>query len=79
MNDSIQEFWVTESGEWGSNEVETVTFKGHHDDIHEAFDMVLDHRLPEWAVYLSRHPHEINRNTYNACQTCEDLAEVFDL
>jgi hypothetical protein len=77
MNKTIQEFWVTETGEWGSNDVETVTFEGHHENIHEAFELVHDWELPEWASYLSRHPHELSLNTYNACQACEDLAEQF--
>lgn len=79
MSNDIQEYWVTETGEWGSNDVETVTFEGHHENIHEAFDMVSDWQLPQWAAFLARHPHELDLNNYNVCQACEDLAEVFDL
>jgi hypothetical protein len=77
MNETIQEYWVTETGEWGSNDVETVTFEGHHENIHEAFELVHDWELPEWANYLSRKPHEATPTDISQCTTCEDIAEQF--
>ena len=75
---STQEYWFTETGEWGSNDVETVTFEGHHDDIHEAFDMVSDWELPAWAAYLAKRPHKLERPLEEAyCVNCADLVEKF--
>jgi hypothetical protein len=73
-----QEYWFTDGGEWGSNIPETVQFIGHHAEIHEAFEMVSDWQLPDWAVFLARHPHELDLTTYGSCQACEDLVEVFN-
>jgi hypothetical protein len=76
MSKEVQSYWVSETGEWGSNDVETVDFEGHHDDIHESFDMVSDWELPSWAAYLAKHPHAYKgEQTY--CETCETLVEQF--
>lgn len=79
MNKEIQSYWVSETGEWGSNDVETVDFEGHHDDIHESFDMVSDWELPSWATYLSRHPHARtgSGDDERYCETCETLVVQF--
>ena len=77
MNKSIQSYWVTETGEWGSNEVETVDFEGHHEDIHEAFDFVSDWELPSWAAYLAKHPHEFEADEHDTCAACDRLVVQF--
>jgi hypothetical protein len=80
MNKETQEYWITDTGEWGSNTPDTVQFIGHHANIHEAFDMVQDWELPAWAAWLSRHPHELTSKGTGAvtyCTTCEDLADQF--
>jgi hypothetical protein len=77
MSKEIQEFWITDTGEWGSNTPDTVQFIGHHENIHEAFEFVQDWELPAWAAWLSRHPHERTGATDEWCKACEDLAEQF--
>jgi hypothetical protein len=79
MNKETQQFWITDGGEWGSNMPDTVEFIGHHDDIHEAFDMVSDWELQSWAAWLSQRPHERtgSGDEERYCTTCEDLAEQF--
>ena len=71
------EYWFSDTGEWGSNEVETVSFEGHHENIHEAFELVQDWELPDWAVWLSKRPHEATPTENSQCKTCEDLADEF--
>lgn len=77
MNKETQSYWFTDTGEWGSNEVETITFEGHHENIHEAFEFVQDWELPDWAAWLSKRPHERTGALDDWCKTCEELSEEF--
>jgi hypothetical protein len=79
MNKETQQFWITDGGEWGSNMPDTVEFIGHHDDIHEAFDMVSDWELQSWAAWLSQRPHIRANNASGSCAVCEDLADQFGM
>jgi hypothetical protein len=71
-----REYWFTETGEWGSNDVETIAFHSAHEGIEEAFDMVQDYQLPDWAKYLSLRPHA-RKDVNGSCATCEFFADEF--
>ena len=74
---STKNYWFTEHGEWGSVEVEYVSFKGsHHDGIENAFDLVSDYQLPDWARYLASRPHALEESGFS-CGACEVLADEF--
>jgi hypothetical protein len=77
MNKEIQEYWVTDTGEWGSNDVETIVFEGHHADIYESFELVSDWQLPAWAAFLAKRPHASMDLDGHGCLSCAVLSDEF--
>jgi hypothetical protein len=74
---STKNYWFTEHGEWGSVEVEYVSFNSnHHDGIEQSFDLVSDWQLPDWARYLASRPHALEESGFG-CDACEMFANEF--
>lgn len=75
-----QEYWFTESGEWGELSPDTITFgPEHHANMGEAFHLASDNHVGRVIEYLEKRPHEFvkGKRDWDVCVTCDRLVEEY--